>query len=182
MPTYYSVDRGRSFSQHMELNFLISSSDSGQLTAPIAEQFGAGLSPHGINYLIYNNLNNYVQNNGNQPNVIIEYALELLRQQRYPEKPSRFVSMFGCETLDEAKHFRGQYFPNRQSTPIYEIISNDRVHKGDMQLLDAGCPIHEFDTRLNAYWSGESYALYENYEPFWEIIIPLPARTGEQVA
>ncbi|EMD6813344.1 DUF2441 domain-containing protein [Citrobacter koseri] len=179
MLTYYAVDRRGLFKQNERVQ-LATISDTSKFSEQAAIQFNAGISPHGITYFIGDNF--HVHNNVNQPAACIEYALELLRQQRYPEKPSRFLSVFGCETLDGAKHFRGQYEPHKLSTPIYEITSNGKVHKGDMNLLDARCPVYEFENRLDAYWSGESYPLYESYEPFWEIIIPLPANIGALVA
>lgn len=181
MSVYYTVDRGAFFRPNMALNLLPISSDETQSLITLAtKQFESGLSPHGMEYLAATH--NHIHNRENQPSALIEYALELLRQQRYPSKPSRFISIFACETLDSAKHFRGQYFPNRLTTPIYEIISRGNVHRGDMNLLNAACSICEFDMRLNAYWSGESFYLGENYEPFWEILIPLPAHTGELIA
>lgn len=180
MSIYYAVDRRGLFKQNGQLNLSAMSLDTTKLPVQAASQFKSGISPHGITYYIGENF--HVQNNANQPAASIEYALELLRQQRYPEKPSRFLSIFGCETLDEAKHFRGQYAPHKLSSPIYEISSNEKVHRGDMNLLDARCPIFEFDRRLNAYWSEETYPLREAYEPFWEIIIPLPANIGALIA
>lgn len=180
MSVYYTVDRRVFFRPNTKLDLLPKQSDEDQPLIKLApEQFKSGLSPHGMEYLV--STHNHIHNRENQPSAMIEYALELLRQQRYPSKPSRFVSMFACETLDSAKHFRGQYFPNKLTTPIYEIISHDNVHRGDMNLLNAACSISEFDRRLNAYWSGESLYLDEDYEPFWEILIPLPAHIGDLI-
>ncbi|EBH5932283.1 hypothetical protein CQX38_03310 [Salmonella enterica] len=179
MSIYYTVDRSCILKQNEQIQ-LITTQDTSKLSEQAAMQFHAGISQHGINYFIDDNF--HVHNNGNQSASCIEYALELLRQQRYPEKPSRYLSVFGCETLDGAKHFRGKYHPQKLSLPIYEITSNKEVHRGDMNLLDARCPAYEFERRLNAYWAGESYNIYESYEPFWEIIIPLPANIGAPVA
>lgn len=182
MSIYYAVDRRGLFKPDSRFDLSVLPIDTSRITPHAATQFNSGISPHGITYFIGDNIDYHVHNRGNQPASAIEYALELVRQAHYPEKPSRFQSMFGCETLDGAKHFRGQYDPYKISTPIYEIIPNEKVHRGDMNLLSAKCPISELDRRLRTYWSEGSYPLHSNYEPFWEIVIPLPVNIGARAA
>lgn len=179
MTLYYSVDRRRLFRQGETLELIKQDLSKFPMTSQCEEQFSAGISPHGFTYFLGHGI--HFSNPTNRADAAIEYALELLRQQRYPEKPSRFTSMFGCETLDEAKHFRGAS-NSTLNTPIYEVHSDLICHKGDMNLFSPGCALHEFDRRLNAYWQGKTYSLRDGYEPFWEVVIPLPATISQMVS
>lgn len=179
MSLYYSLDRRGLYRTGGDFNLVSLESPSQPMTPQASEQFASGISMHGFTYFIGPGI--HFSNPTNNASAAIEYALELIRQLRYPEKPSRFLSMFGCETLDEVKHFRG-FYRSPLNTPIYEVHSDNNCHKGDMNLLNPGCPLQEFDRRMNAYWQGESYSLHQDYVPFWEIVIPLPATIGQQVS
>lgn len=179
MTICYGVDHRGYFKENEIFQLLPLILDLTTLSPDLATQFKLGTAPHGVEYFL--NENRHIHNRENAPEAIIEYALELVRQLRYPKKPSRFLSIFACETLDEAKHFRGKYLPQINVSPIYEIIPNWKTHKGDMNLLSGMCSIEEFDRRLNAYWSGELYQPTDNYEVYWEYVIPLPAKIGSRV-
>lgn len=172
MPTFYTLDR-RGFLRENERFQLITAPSLN----PFNDQtFAEGLSKHGELY----HLQFGIYNQQNIPAGAIEYSLELVRRLQFPDKPSRLQSMFACEHLDHAKHFRGTS-GSKISAPIFEVNS-DNYHRGDMNLINAGCNMAEFHRRMVSYWQGESYAIEENYEAFWEIIIPLPATIGRRVA
>jgi hypothetical protein len=71
------------------------------------EYFPGGLSIFGIDYLMeplrYTSYNNfgYISQA-----MTIDLVFELIRRARFPSLPSRYESLFACETLEEAKVFR----------------------------------------------------------------------------
>ncbi|EAX8473359.1 hypothetical protein FRN05_22300 [Salmonella enterica subsp. enterica] len=179
MALYYSLDRRGLYRSGQNFNLTQLPTPALPMTPQAEAQFSSGISMHGLTYFIGAGI--HFSNRNNNASAAIEYALELFRRLHFPDKPSRFVSMFGCETIDEVKHFRGTS-KSPLSTPIYEVHSDSNCHKGDMNLFNPGCPLCEFDRRMYAYWRGETYSLHEGYEPFWEMIIPLPATIGQQAA
>lgn len=170
MPTFYTLDRrgllreGQSFDLvHLDGPSLLSD-----------DLFSKGVSQHGLAYSINTAFN--MPDNPFGPS--IELALELIRKERFPDKPSRLQSMFGCENLDDVKHFRGSSHSAR-STSIFEVTT-ENYHRGDMNILNYLCNMNEFHRRLVGYWAGETLTL-EGYEPFWEVVIPLPATIGSRI-
>lgn len=180
MTIYFSVDRSGFYQENTKYN--LTPILESNIASPTAQLFHSGISQHGIKYFTGSNGEYFnIYNQFNHASPTIEYSLELFRQQYYPSKPSRFSSMFGWSTLCEAKHFRG-WAKCPLSTPIYEIISDEECHKGDMNILNSACSMAEFECRLNTYWSGESYSLSDNYEPLWEIVIPMPVSVGSKIS
>lgn len=139
------------------------------------ELFARGASQHGIAY----SLKSPFEMPSNPFGTSIELALELIRKERFPDKPSRLQSMFGCEDLNDVKHFRGSSGSAR-STPIFEV-SAENYHRGDMNMLNYQCNMNEFHRRLVGYWSGTTLSI-DGYEHFWEVVIPLPATIGSRIA
>lgn len=171
MPTFYTLDRRGVLRENetFQLNHIPTANPHQN---PIYE---AGLSNHGVVY----HSEFGIHNQANIASGVIEYSLELVRQLHFPQKPSRLQSMFACEELDHAKHFRG-LTQSKISTPIFEVTT-ENYHRGDMNIYNAGCSMAEFHHRIMAYWQGETFSLSPDYVPFWEIVIPLPVTIGRQV-
>jgi hypothetical protein len=99
---------------------------------------------------------------------------------------SRHCSLFAAETIEQAIEFAHAVQPTPNSPiPIYEIFT-DRASRHDMTWLDYDV---DLDVRIEyacAYWrmeaSNHQPAEGPRKAPQWEILIPLPARVGEQVA
>lgn len=147
-------------------------------------QYPDGISMHGCNYL-YNPEVMMSENTPVSSALVIGLVFELVRKAHFPEKPSRYQSLFACENINEVQKFRDYQVENNGDNPaanIYEVVSNHDVHRGDMKLLDTDCPVLELYRRAFLYWSGSTDMLYDGYEPFWEILIPLPAFIGKKVA
>lgn len=170
MPTFYTLDR-RGLLREGEI-FNLAPLEGPPLLDD--ERFTRGASQHGLTYSLHNAFN--MPDNPFGPS--IELALELIRKERFPDKPSRLQSMFGCEDLDSVKHFRGTSRSAR-STPIFEVTA-DNYHRGDMNILNYQCNMNEFHRRLVGYWSGTTLSI-DGYEPFWEVVIPLPAAIGSRI-
>ncbi|EGT5654218.1 DUF2441 domain-containing protein [Citrobacter braakii] len=171
MPTFYTLDR-RGLLQEGNSFELVPLEGPPLLND---ELFTKGVSQHGLTYSLHNAFNMPDNPYGQS----IELALELIRKDKFPEKPSRLQSMFACEDLDDVKHFRGSSL-SRRSTPIFEVTT-ENYHRGDMNIFSVQCNMNEFYQRLYKYWSGETINA-DGYEPFWEIVIPLPTTIGPKVA
>ncbi|MDQ0124683.1 hypothetical protein J2W17_003637 [Pseudomonas lini] len=99
---------------------------------------------------------------------------------------SRHCSLFAAETIEQAIEFAHAVTPApNQPIPIFEIFA-ERASRHDMNWLDYGVGV---DARIEyacAYWrmeeSNHKPAEGPRKLPQWEILIPLPARVGAQVA
>lgn len=170
MPTFYTLDRRGLLQEGTSFN-LISLEGPPLLND---ELFTRGASQHGVAY----SLNSPFEMPNNPFGPSIELALELIRKEQFPDKPSRLQSMFGCENLDDVKHFRDSS-RSALSTPIFEVTA-ENYHRGDMNILNYQCNMNEFHRRLVGYWSGNTLSI-EGYKPFWEVVIPLPAAIGSRI-
>lgn len=142
------------------------------------ERFWQKVSRHGNGYF-FNPHINLVKAPENL-SVFIEMLLEERRKACFPDKPSRFQSLFACTTIRETTWFKG-LSKCPLSTPIYEVFTSADCHKADMNLLNVECSPLEFSHRIELYWKGETKELYPGYEPFWEVLVPLPAMIGNRV-
>lgn len=140
----------------------------------IKELFPNGISNHGKQYL--HDKYNYVNDADNNSYIsylhIIEITFELIRQISFKDKPSRFESLFGCETIEEAIKFRTE--KGNQSNKIYKV-STDSFFKADMNLLYTAT-IPGNILIAEKYWRGES-----SKNPFWEILMKAPINILEEI-
>ncbi|WP_018300140.1 DUF2441 domain-containing protein [Fangia hongkongensis] len=114
-------------------------------------------------------INSFVMND-NVYFMYYETILELVRQRNFPDKPSRYDSLFVCKSLDDIHHFMKQY--NRIGHFIYNIKPKSqefKIHHGNFKSVSPhrsskfcnknaiGCYTHQ-DYLDNAfdYWSGDN--------------------------
>lgn len=115
-----------------------------------------------------------------QKDLINEMLLESLRRSEFKDKSSRFQSIFAFENLEDAKQFRSEF--REESCRIFEIETDALVHKADVNLLGIAFPMVTAAYYCYRYWQGKSYLNPEgNSNPLWEILIPLPAKIGNEV-
>ncbi|WP_148203482.1 DUF2441 domain-containing protein [Sodalis glossinidius] len=148
------------------------------LVAHALSIFNSGASYHANNYF-FNYQINLVQSE-ERFGATIEMLLEERRRNSFPEKPSRFQSLFVCKSVRDAAWFRG-FSKSPIDTPIFEIHALTGWHRGDMRLLNMNCTPVELSYRLDLYWKGMTDQTSEGTPPFWEILIPLPAKVGKKV-
>jgi hypothetical protein len=133
----------------------------------IDELYPNGVSKHGIQYL--SEKFDFPKLNGKDfvPNMaMIEWTFELIRRNSFKEKPSRFVSVFGCENIEQAKIFKKERRNNQGN--IYKVKAENSF-KADMNFLYLGPSVLGNQVLAEKYWNGES-----TKNPFWEILM-----TGE---
>lgn len=130
----------------------------------LEEFYPKGISKHGVQYLSerfeFPNFNgkDYVPNTP-----MIELTFELMRKLKFPDKPSRFLCVFGCETYEMAQNFKNRYRNNEGN--IYKVIAENFV-KLDMNYLFLGPSIIGNLIIAEKYWSG-----IPSSNPFWEILM-----------
>lgn len=128
------------------------------------ELYPNGISKHGIQYL--SEKFDFPKFNGKDyvPNIaMIELTFELMRKIKFPDKPSRFSSVFGCETYEIAKKFKNDYRNGKGN--IYKVIAENFI-KLDMNYLFLGPSIIGNLIIAEKYWCG-----IPTSNPFWEILM-----------
>lgn len=175
---FFTLDRLRTLTSGMKIELTEPHCPIVPLQAHTSSLFSDGVSRH-ANNLFFNYHINLVSSD-ERFGAIIEILLEERRKSHFPEKPSRFQSIFACESVKEAAWFRGfSKFP--LDTPIFQVNSSSNYHRGDMNLLNLNCSPVEISQRLELYWKGETTQIYAGYQPFWEVLIPLPVIIGERI-
>lgn len=143
-----------------------------QTAAEIAEtltaMFPEGLSLHGQRYLLEPHV---MPQGGYSVNHLIELVFELVRRARFPTKPTRFQSFFGCETVEQARIFRQRFCQPFHC--IYRVHADDFC-RCDMELLKLGVSGSSALNLVGKYWSGSA-----SPNPFWEERPPV--RVAERV-
>ncbi|EAQ9101146.1 hypothetical protein CFG14_22540 [Salmonella enterica] len=176
--TFYTLDRAGTLVEDARIDYQDTFSPIVELKEHIESRFWQKVSRHGNNYFFNYNIN-LLSSNENL-SVFMEMLLEERRRASFPDRPSRFRSLFACETVREAAWFRGSSKANL-STAIYEVHSELVCHRADMKLLNVNCTPPEMSHRLDLYWQGKTKELYPGYEPFWEVLVPLPAIIGRRI-
>jgi hypothetical protein len=106
----------------------------------------------------------------------IEVFFEAVRRADFPRLPSRMQSVFGFESVDEAKAFVGG-FRAGQPCAIYRV-QGEIAHKANMSLLQVGAlPGAVAFSLARAYWQGE-----QGPRPaLWELLLDPPVEFTELV-
>ncbi len=176
--TFYTLDRAGTLVEDVLIEYQDAFTPIDELREHIENRLWQKVSRHGNNYLFNYNINLLSSNENSS--VFMEMLLEERRRSSFPNKPSRFRSLFACDTVREAAWFRGSSMANL-STAIYEVHSESVCHKADMRLLNVNCTPAEMSHRLDLYWQGKTKELYPGYEPFWEVLVPLPVAIGKRI-
>lgn len=140
-----------------------------EMSSLVDNLFPCGLAPHGESYLINNSAT--IRNKSE----FIDWGLEFYRRGVYPEKPSRYTSLFAWDSVEKARYFRLTY--GKPSDKIFTIQTNN-YHRGDMSLLKNDLSVLAFTYIMELYWSGDTV----NLEPVWEFICPLPITIGSEIS
>ena len=145
----------------------------GLFTQPEAREvvetlYPMGLSGHGRTYL--HNRHHFLYDDNKNSYVsympMIETTFELVRLWKFPDRPSRFTSMFGSLTITDAEKFKSEYCGGVGD--IYKV-STDSFFKADMKLLYTGASFSGNINLATKYWNGESSA-----DPYFEILMNSP--------
>ena len=141
--------------------------------------FPNGVTQHGNNYFLA----------GNQAattvNPSIELLFEYVRRAAYPTAPSRFESVFACETLDDARAFRASPVWGNPAAAIFEVETESAAFRVDMTCLTLQGSILVASYLANRYWRQEPSELHlfggPQTPPSWEVLLSPPVRVVGQV-
>jgi hypothetical protein len=127
--------------------------------------FPMGLSRHGWQYLFDKKdaIASSVGEAYSAHSYMVELVLESFRLAHFPDRPSRFVSYFAWQNVEQARAFKG---PQQH---IYELEGDGFV--ADQVWLTLG--VQGIASYYNAqkYWSGTG-----SVHPKWEIVLSAPAK------
>ncbi|MGA9617041.1 MAG: hypothetical protein WBR09_07720 [Serratia proteamaculans] len=176
MITLYTVDRLGFYQNNKHISLVKKSVNRPELDEYIDRLFPNGLSRHGMLYF----WSGQSTPKGMAP--ALELHLEMHRRALHPQKPSRFASIFCCQSLDEAIQFRDKDGP--ASFPIYEVTCDEKtIHVADMNIINPAATTLVFSQHMDMYWSGKSMKeLIPAHPEFNEVIVPLPATIGNRIA
>jgi hypothetical protein len=170
MPTYYTVDRLGSLMPGQVIDLKrYDDVRPVELQRHVDDLFPLGVSAHGERYFLKNRTDNVAD-----PRT--ELHFEYVRRALFPERPSRFTSVFAATSIEGAKDFRSRF--GKPNDSIWQLEA-DHGFAANMNLL-AG----DENTILvrsycaNAYWQGEAGP---SPSPFWEMLLPSPVRVVRQV-
>jgi hypothetical protein len=101
MPPFYTVDRRQTLHQGFQIE-LVKYNDINppELQVHVDEMFPEGVSSHGEFYFLRNSSHHGLANPS------IELVFEYVRRAKYPDRPSRFQSIFAFELPQQAAEFR----------------------------------------------------------------------------
>jgi hypothetical protein len=141
----------------------------------VSSQFPAGLSSHGIQYLLRRAQYPQIHGHTFAPHMwTLEFVFELVRQIEFAQRPSRFVSFFACGSLEDAIQFRRSH--GDVAVPIYKV-SGQIAFRPDMKMLLLGPTAAGSMLFARRYWSGDATA-----SPFWEYLLSPPVMIHERAA
>ncbi len=160
---FYTVDRLNSLSEKQIIS-LNTSTSFDSVYPGIFNQYPEGLSQHGIRYLI--------EEKNLDVNFYLELIFEYIRQKNFPDKLSRFQSLFAFKKISEAVKFN-ETFGNDKSD-IW-IIESDNSLKLDMNLMNTPHQCLELFNNAYTYWDEHSTS-----DPIWECLIKPPIKVLEK--
>jgi hypothetical protein len=174
---YYSVDRRRVYVEGGKIELTPNLASSGnEIVAHINQMYPAGFSRHGMQF--FRDPLPQPQSPQDYNSAVLELLLETTRKAHYPDKPSRYQSMFACAALDEAIGFRSVH--GKPENPVYELEPLGKVHRGDMAMYTFAPSAAGMDHRLHLYWRGETLQI-PGHVPKWEYVLELPVAVGNKV-
>jgi hypothetical protein len=103
-----------------------------------------------------------------------ELLFEYVRRAFFVDKPSRYCSVYCCETLADIGRFAKAY--HGHAAPVWEV-EGEVVHRGDMRLLTLGGSALVVSYNAHRYWSGQPY---QDKNPLWEVLLKPPVRIVRQ--
>jgi hypothetical protein len=142
------------------------------LQVHVDEMFPNGVTAHGERHFVASQALP-IQERG------IELLFEYVRRAHFPERPSRFESVFAFDTLSNAQRFRDEF--GTPDAVIWEIQA-ERMFRADMNYLRFVDHSTLRDSYYaHRYWSGESSTPDFGQPPSWEILLETPAETIKRV-
>lgn len=164
----YHIDHSQKLKENSELTLFDTCADT---LDPTIRLYGFNNVSH-WGKSCYEYLSSSFSNDFNTINSFqIELLAESVRKSYYPDKPSRFKSLFAVARLSDLKLWK-EYFPIDSGTHIYEIeYDPSKCVELDARFLKGGvdCDPYTQTDSLKKYWSGQT-----SDSPLPELLISLP--------
>jgi hypothetical protein len=140
--------------------------------------FPDGVTNHGDNWFVTSNRwLYYVDPHGvTRWEPATELIFEYVRRSGFPERPSRFDSYFGCETLEDARTFRDQFAGAGARIVRLEADGSFRADMTALNMAQTSPIVASY--YAHQYWKGEAA---KPQPPFWEHLLLPPVRVLEVV-
>jgi hypothetical protein len=132
--------------------------------------FPGGLAGHGRHYC---GQDLYAADDADLWDVSCELLFELVRAARYPERPSRFQSVFGFRARRDLERFVDSHVEPPYT--VWRVTAAD-AFLADMKLVEVG-DVAGGVARADRYWRGRT----EEAEPLWEALLVPPVEVRERV-
>lgn len=109
-----------------------------------------------------------------------EWIFEMYRRDNGVQAPSRFQSLFACETLEEARKFFFEHKQSLEEAKIYEVHTEQAFGPFYLEWLNG------MKVPAMMYWEAENYwgkvpHLKDGNPGPAEYLIPLPCKMGDVV-
>ena len=167
----FTVDRGNTLSPGMKCDLVVYDDINPEaLREIVREMFPQGVSRHGELYFLRDSATtNVIDAN-------TEMVFELVRRNRYQNRPSRFESLYACDSKEQARCFMRKV--GAESAQVLRLES-DHAFRADMNLLDSRMSALVKIYFANLYWQGRPHP---ETPPFWEWLVPCPVIICDRVA
>lgn len=136
---------------------------------PLASLFPGGLASHGRHYC---ERDLYADDVHGLWDVSCELLFELVRSRRFPERPSRFQSVFAFRAERDVDRFVEAHVDPPYT--VWRVAAADSF-TGDMTLVDAE-DLADGARRAEAYWRGRT----DRDRPLWEVLLEPPVTVRER--
>lgn len=168
--TFYHIDREDALTPGQTIELAPVSKHESGVGSPLADLYPAGLSHHGQHYC---EQDLYTEESEELWDFSCELVFEMTRIARFSDRPSRFQSVFGFETLRDAEYFVDEFADS--PCTIWRVTA-ERSFSGDMRLVDAE-DYADGVRRARHYWRGETFL----DDPLWEVLLVPPVEVVELV-
>ena len=169
VPIYYHFDR----EQKLQAGHILELRAYPQ--TPMDRLFPAGITPHGRRYLQRDSIVAGRAPDGEGITRVvsaIETVWEWVRETRHPDAPSRFQSVFACDSVLDAKAM-AQFFGGPGD--VWEVEVAVEGLRADMALLDFRSIAHSHQA-ADDYWSS-----LPSSHPRWERLLTPPVSVRRQI-
>lgn len=136
----------------------------------LQELFPGGVTSHGRHYC---SQDLYADDPHGLWDVSCELLFEIVRGRQFPERPSRFQSVFAFRARRDLERFAETHVD-----PPYTVwrVSADRSFTADMSLVDAE-DLADGVRRAETYWRGST----DRDRPLWEVLLAPPVTVLERL-
>ena len=169
MKRFFRVDQSMNLYEGQEINYINSDNiEPEELQTDINFLFPEGIS--NLGFSLINKSANDISN-------LVELVFEYVRRSYFPEKPSRFQSIFAFDNIEQAKLFRYKYCDCKHKIWEVETMPSFRA---DMSLLDLpqDCSLLKLDHIAHLYWNSETE---DTRCTFWEYLLVPPVKVIRKI-